>query len=159
MQLEGTAGSAPANDRKTGFEDTIKADPKFKVIASQDGDFTRADGKEAMEAILKSNKDIDVLYAHNDDMALGAIEAIEAAGKKPGVDIKIISVDAVKDGMTALANGKINFIVECNPLLGPQLMDLVKKVAAGEQVEPRIKTKETVFDQAAAKAALPERKY
>jgi galactofuranose transport system substrate-binding protein len=159
VQLEGTAGSAPANDRKTGFEDVIKSDPKFKVIASQDGDFTRADGKEVMEAILKSNKDIDVLYAHNDDMALGAIEAIEAAGKKPGVDIKIISVDAVKDGMTALAAGKINFIVECNPLLGPQLMDLVKKVAAGEQVEPRIKTEETTFDQEAAKAALPERKY
>ena len=159
VQLEGTAGSAPANDRKTGFEDVLASEPKFKVVASQDGDFTRANGKQVMEALLKSNKDIDVLYAHNDDMALGAIEAIQAAGKKPGVDIKIISVDAVKDGMTALAAGRINFIVECNPLLGPQLMELVKKVAAGEQVEPRIKTKETVFDPASAKAVLPERKY
>ena len=70
-------------------------------------------------------------------MALGAIEAIEAAGKVPGKDIKIISIDAVKDGMQALADGKINFIVECNPLLGPQLMDLVKKVIAGETVPSR----------------------
>ena len=81
-----------------------------------------------MEAFLKANPDIDVLYAHNDDMGLGAIEAIEAAGKVPGKDIKIITIDAVKDGMQALADGKINFIVECSPLLGPQLMDLAKKV-------------------------------
>ena len=159
VQLEGTTGSAPANDRKSGFEEKIKADPKFKIIASQTGKFTRADGKEVMEAFLKANPKIDVLYAHNDDMGLGAIEAIEAAGKKPGVDIKIITVDAVKDGMQALADGKINFIVECSPLLGPQLMDLVKKVKAGEAVEPRILTEETTFTQAQAKEALPNRKY
>jgi galactofuranose transport system substrate-binding protein len=159
VQLEGTTGSAPANDRKAGFESKIKSDPKFKVIASQTGEFTRAKGKEVMEAFLKANKDIDVLYAHNDDMGLGAIEAIEAAGKKPGTDIKIITVDAVKDGMQALADGKINFIVECSPLLGPQLMDLVKKVHAGEPVEQRVLTKETTFTQEQAKAALPERKY
>jgi galactofuranose transport system substrate-binding protein len=159
VQLEGTTGSAPANDRKSGFEEKIKADPKFKVIASQTGEFTRAKGKEVMEAFLKANPKIDVLYAHNDDMGLGAIEAIEAAGKKPGTDIKIITVDAVKDGMQALADGKINFIVECSPLLGPQLMELVKKVKAGEQVEPRILTEETTFTQEQAKEALPNRKY
>jgi ABC-type sugar transport system substrate-binding protein len=159
VQLEGTTGSAPANDRKTGFESKIKADPKFKVIASQTGEFTRAKGKEVMEAFLKANPDIDVLYAHNDDMGLGAIEAIEAAGKKPGTDIKIITVDAVKDGMQALADGKINFIVECSPLLGPQLMELVKKVHAGEPVEQRVLTEETTFTQEQAKTALPDRKY
>ena len=158
-QLEGTTGSAPANDRKSGFESVIQADPKFKIIASQTGDFTRAKGKEVMEAFLKAHKDINVLYAHNDDMALGAIDAIEAAGLKPGVDIKIISIDGVHDGIQALADGKINFIVECNPLLGPQLMELVKKVVAGEPVEARIKTKETTFTQAEAKVALPNRKY
>ena len=83
-----------------------------------------------MEAFLKSQPKIDVVYAQNDDMGLGAIEAIQAAGKVPGKDIKIITVDAVKDGMQALADGKINFIVECSPLLGPQLMDLAKKVKA-----------------------------
>ena len=159
VQLEGTTGSAPANDRKSGFEEKIKADPKFKVIASQTGEFTRAKGKEVMEAFLKANPKIDVLYAHNDDMGLGAIEAIEAAGKKPGTDIKIITVDAVHDGMQALADGKINYIVECSPLLGPQLMDLVKKVKAGEAVQQRILTEETTFTQEQAKEALPNRKY
>jgi simple sugar transport system substrate-binding protein/ribose transport system substrate-binding protein len=159
VELQGTTGSAPANDRKAGFAEKIKADPKFKVIASQTGEFTRAKGKEVMEAFLKANKDIDVLYAHNDDMGLGAIEAIEAAGKKPGTDIKIITVDAVKDGMTALSEGKINFIVECSPLLGPQLMDLVKKVKAGETVPERVLTEETTFTQEQAKTALPDRKY
>jgi ABC-type sugar transport system substrate-binding protein len=159
VELQGTTGSAPANDRKKGFGDVIAAEPKFKVVASQTGDFTRAKGKEVMEAFLKANPDIDVLYAHNDDMGLGAIEAIEGAGKKPGTDIKIITVDAVRDGMQALADGKINFIVECSPLLGPQLMELVKKVNAGETVEARIITKETTFTQEQAKTVLPERQY
>ncbi|MEV4313635.1 ABC transporter substrate-binding protein [Actinocrispum sp. NPDC049592] len=159
VELQGTTGSAPANDRKKGFGDVIAADPKFKVVASQTGDFTRAKGKEVMEAFLKSQSKIDVLYAHNDDMALGAIEAIEGAGKVPGKDIKIVSIDAVHDGMQALADGKINYIVECNPLLGPQLMDLVKKVAAGQEVPARIETEETEFDQAKAKTALPQRQY
>src|SRR5687767_11374131 len=159
VELQGTVGSAPANDRKSGFADVIKADPKFKVIASQTGEFTRAKGKEVMEAFLKANAKIDVLYAHNDDMGLGAIEAIEAAGKTPGVDIKIITVDAVKDGMTALSQGKINYIVECNPLLGPQLMELVQKVVAGEEVPARVVTEETTFDAEAAKTVLPSRQY
>ncbi|MGS2648940.1 ABC transporter substrate-binding protein [Streptosporangium sp. G12] len=159
VELQGTTGSAPANDRKAGFAEVIAADPKFKIAASQTGDFTRAKGKEVMEAFLKSTPDIDVLYAHNDDMGLGAIEAIEGAGKVPGKDIKIITIDAVKDGMQALADGKISYIVECSPLLGPQLMDLAKKVVAGEQVPARVVTEETTFTQEQAKEALPTRQY
>jgi ABC-type sugar transport system substrate-binding protein len=159
VELQGTTGSAPANDRKSGFQEVIGADPKFKIVASQTGDFTRAKGKEVMEAFLKSTPDIDVLYAHNDDMGLGAIEAIEGAGKVPGKDIKIITVDAVKDGMTALSEGKINYIVECSPLLGPQLMDLAKKVLKGEQVPARVVTEETTFTQDQAKQALSSRQY
>jgi simple sugar transport system substrate-binding protein len=159
VELQGTTGSAPANDRKAGFAEVIQADPKFKIVASQTGDFTRAKGKEVMEAFLKSTPDIDVLYAHNDDMGLGAIEAIEGAGKVPGKDIKIITVDAVKDGMQALADGKINFIVECSPLLGPQLMDLAKKVVKGEQVPARVVTEETTFTQEQAKQVLSTRQY
>jgi simple sugar transport system substrate-binding protein len=158
-QLEGTTGSAPAIDRAEGFKKVIDADPKFAVVASQTGDFTRAGGKQVTEALLKSNPDIDMIYAHNDDMGLGAIEAIEAAGKVPGQDIKIVTVDAVKDGMTALAAGKINYIVECSPLLGPQLMDVVKKVKAGEAVQKRILTEESAFTQAEAKEKLATRQY
>ncbi|MFN8075191.1 MAG: ABC transporter substrate-binding protein [Kineosporiaceae bacterium] len=159
VELQGTTGAAPAIDRKEGFTKAIAANPGIKIIASQSGDFTRSGGKQVMEAFLQANPKIDVLYAHNDDMALGAIEAIEAAGKKPGVDIKIISVDAVKDGMQALADGKINYIVECNPLLGPQLMDLAKDVLAGKEVPARVVTKETTFTQEQAAAALPSRQY
>jgi len=159
VELQGTTGSAPANDRKKGFGDAIAADPNLKIIASQTGDFTRAGGKQVMEAFLKANPKIDVLFAHNDDMGLGALEAITAAGKVPGKDIKIITIDAVKDGMTALADGKFNFIAECSPLLGPQLMDLVKKVSAGQTVPARILTEETTFNQEQATTALPTRKY
>ncbi|MFI2710771.1 ABC transporter substrate-binding protein [Micromonospora sp. NPDC018662] len=159
VELQGTTGSAPANDRKKGFGEAIAANPNLKIVASQSGDFTRAGGKQVMEQFLKANPKIDVLFAHNDDMGLGALEAITAAGKVPGKDITIITVDAVKDGMQALADGKFNFIAECSPLLGPQLMDLAKKVKAGEEVPPRIETEETTFTQETAKEALPNRKY
>ncbi|UWX98510.1 ABC transporter substrate-binding protein [Arthrobacter zhaoxinii] len=159
VELQGTTGAAPALDRKEGFEAAIAADPDLKIVESQTGDFTRSGGKQVMEAFLKNNPDIDVVYAHNDDMGLGAIEAIEAAGMVPGEDIKIITVDAVKDGMTALADGKINFIVECNPLLGEQLMDLAEKVVNGEDVPARVVVEETAFTPEQAKEALPNRKY
>jgi simple sugar transport system substrate-binding protein/ribose transport system substrate-binding protein len=159
VELQGTTGSAPANDRKEGFESVIAGHDNLKVIASQTGNFTRSEGKTVMEGFLQANPDIDLVYAHNDDMGLGAMEAIEAAGKVPGVDIKIVTVDAVKDGMQALADGKFNFIVECSPLLGPQLADIVKQVVAGETPEKRIITEETTFTQEQAKAALPDRQY
>ncbi|GAA4553140.1 ABC transporter substrate-binding protein [Streptomyces collinus] len=160
-QLEGTTGAAPAIERAKGFKEVMDAEHKddWEIVASQTGDFTRAGGKQVMAAFLQSNPDIDVLFAHNDDMGLGAIQAIEAAGKKPGKDILIVTVDGVKDGFIAMSEGKINAIVECNPLLGPQLMEVVKKVQAGETVERWIKTKESDFMQDQAKDALPTRKY
>jgi ABC-type sugar transport system substrate-binding protein len=159
VELQGTTGAAPANDRAEGFRTVIDEDPKFEIIASQTGDFTRAGGKQVMEAFLKSNPEIDLVYAHNDDMGLGAIEAIEAAGLVPGTDIKIVTVDAVKDGMQALADGKINFIVECSPLLGDQLVEIVTTLADGGEVEKRIVTEETTFTQEQAVEALPDRQY
>src|SRR5881296_973816 len=141
VELQGTVGSAPAIDRKKGFEEVIKADPRFKIIRSQTGDFTRAKGKEVMEAFLKAEgKKINVLYAHNDDMAIGAIQAIEEAGLKPGVDITIISIDGVKGAFEAMMAGKLNVSVECSPLLGPQLMQAAKDVVAGKPVPRRIVT-------------------
>ena len=159
VQLEGTTGSDPALERSSGFAEAIAGDQKLQVIASQTGDFTRSGGKQVMEAFLKANPKIDLVFAQNDDMALGAMEAIEAAGKKPGQDIKIVAIDATHDGMQALADGKFNFIVECNPLLGPELMDLAKKVVAGDPVPPRVVTPDETFDQQQAAAVLPDRKY
>lgn len=159
VELQGTTGAAPAIDRKEGFEEVIAANPEIAISQSQTGDFTRDGGKQVMEAFLQSEKGIDVVFAHNDDMGLGAIEAIEAAGLVPGKDVKIITIDAVKDGMTALSEGKINYIVECSPLLGPQLMDLAKKVLDGEEVPTRVVTEETTFTPEQATAVLAERQY
>jgi len=160
VELQGTVGSAPAIDRKKGFEEIIKADPKFKIIRSQTGDFTRAKGKEVMEAFLKAEgKKINVLYAHNDDMAIGAIQAIEEAGLKPAQDILIISVDAVKGVFEAMMAGKMNVSVECSPLLGPQLMQAVKDLKAGKTLPKRIVTQEGVFPMEVAAKEFPNRKY
>ena len=160
VELQGTVGSAPAIDRKKGFEEIIKADPKFKIVRSQTGDFTRAKGKEVMEAILKAeDRRIDVLFAHNDDMAIGAIQAIEEAGLKPGKDILIVSIDAVKGAFEAMMAGKLNASIECNPLLGPQLMAAVKDVVAGKPIPRRVVTEEAVFTAANAREAYPARKY
>lgn len=158
-QLEGTTGSAPALERTEGFATVLAEHDDWKIVATQSGDFTRAGGKQVMEAFLQSHPEINVLYAQNDDMGLGAIQAIEAAGKVPGEDIKIVTVDAVKDGFVALSEGKINGLVECNPLLGPVLMENVKTIAAGGTVERRIVTEEKDFLEADAAAELPNRKY
>jgi len=160
VELQGTVGSAPAIDRKKGFEEIIKKDPKFKIIRSQTGDFTRAKGKEVMEAFLKADgKNINVLFAHNDDMAIGAIQAIEEAGMKPAKDIIIISIDAVKGAFEAMMAGKLNVSVECSPLLGPQLMSAVKDIVAGKPVPKRIITEEGIFPMEVAAAEFPKRKY
>jgi simple sugar transport system substrate-binding protein len=160
VELQGTVGSAPANDRKKGFAEIISADPRYKIIRSQTGDFTRAKGKEVMEAFLKAEgKRIQVLFAHNDDMAIGAIQAIEEAGLKPGKDITIISIDGVKGAFEAMIAGKLNVTVECSPLLGPQLMAAVKDVAAGKPIPKRIVTEESVFPMEVAAQELPKRKY
>jgi simple sugar transport system substrate-binding protein len=160
VELQGTVGSAPAIDRKKGFEEVLKSNPKFKIIRSQTGDFTRAKGKEVMEAFLKAEgKKINVLFAHNDDMAIGAIQAIEEAGMKPGKDIIIVSIDGVKGAFEAMIAGKLNCSVECSPLLGPQLMSAVKDLMAGKPVPKRIITQEGVFPQEDAAKAFPSRKY
>jgi ABC-type sugar transport system substrate-binding protein len=160
-ELVGTVGSAPAIDRKKGFEEVLAKYPDMKIIKSQSGDFTRAKGKEVMEAFLKAPdaKEITALFGHNDDMALGAIQAIEEAGLKPGKDIIIVSIDSVRDAFKAMIEGKLNCSVECSPLLGPQLFDIIEKVAAGQEVPKRIVTQEGVFDQSVAAAELPKRQY
>jgi galactofuranose transport system substrate-binding protein len=160
VELQGTVGSAPAIDRKKGFEEILKDKPKYKIIRSQTGDFTRAKGKEVMEAFLKAEgKKINVLFAHNDDMAIGAIQAIEEAGMKPGKDILIVSIDGVKGAFQAMMAGKLNVSVECSPLLGPQLMAAVKDLMAGKTLPKRIVTTEGVFPMETAAKEFPNRKY
>jgi simple sugar transport system substrate-binding protein len=159
VQLEGTTGSAPAIDRATGFANGMKDHPNWKITRSQTGDFTVDGGKAVMEAFLKSDKTIQVVYAHNDGMALGAEQAIKEAGLKPGKDIIVIGVDGVKGAFQAMVAGEQNASIECNPLLGPQALQAVKDYMAGKKLPARIWTIEGVFDQTNAAAALPTRQY
>jgi galactofuranose transport system substrate-binding protein len=160
VELVGTPGSAPANDRFKGFREILKDYPGMKIIASESGDFTVAQGKEVMEAFLKTHgRNITALYAHNDDMALGAIKAIEEYGLRPGVDIKIVSVDAARGAFEAMIAGKLNATVECNPLLGPRFFETALKVVNGEAVSKWVPSNEGVFFPDNAKEIMPTRKY
>ena len=157
--LEGTTGSAPAIDRATGFGSAIKG-TQIKTLDSQTGNFTRADGKTVMEGFLqKYGKSINLLFAQNDDMGLGALDAIKSAGLTPGKDIQIVAIDGTKDGLTALSQGDFNYVVECNPLLGEQVATVVKDVIAGKKVDKAYTAKDGAFDKDQATAALPTRKY
>jgi ABC-type sugar transport system substrate-binding protein len=160
VELQGTPGAAPAIDRKRGFEEAIKHHSGLKIIKSQSGDFTRAKGKEVMEAFLKAEgKNINAVYAHNDDMALGAIQAIEEAGLKPGSDIIIVSIDGVKGAFEAMVAGKLNCSVECNPLLGPAAFDAVEALLSGKSLPKKTVVKDEIFDQSNAKDLIASRKY
>lgn len=160
VELEGTVGASAATDRKTGFDGQVAEKyPDIEILASQTGDFTRAQGKEVMESFLKSYSDISGVYAHNDDMALGAIEAIKEAGLKPGEDIKIVSVDGVKGIFEAMVAGEANCTVECNPLLGPLFFETAAKLKNGETVDKWVKSVDGVFTSDVAADVIDDRKY
>jgi len=160
VELQGTTGSAPATDRRVGFAEVLAKHPEMKIIKSQSGDFTRAKGKEAMEAFLKAEgKNINAVYAHNDDMALGAIQAIEEAGLKPGTDVLIVSIDGVKGAFQAMIDGKLNCTVECNPLLGPAAFDAVEAAVANKDLPKKTIVKDQLFEQSQAKELIDQRKY
>jgi simple sugar transport system substrate-binding protein len=160
VELQGTAGAAPANDRKKGFAEALQKYPALRIVKSQSGDFTRAKGKEVMEAFLKAEgKNINAVYAHNDDMALGAIQAIEEAGLKPGKDVIVVSIDGIKPAFEAMVAGKLNCTVECNPLLGPSAFDAVEAAVSGKLVQKKIVVKDAVYDQSTAKDVIADRKY
>lgn len=147
VELRGTEGASPARGRYEGFREILKEDGKFRIVHSLKGDFMRSKGREAMERILSTQPGIDVLFAHNDDMAMGAVEAMEEHGIKPGKDVVIVSIDAQKSALEALKQGKMNCIVECSPYIGDQLMELVVKLAAGESVSPYVHSEEAVYTE------------
>jgi galactofuranose transport system substrate-binding protein len=138
IELEGTTGSSPANDRKKGFDDVIAQHPEFTILASQTGDFSRDKGRQVMETLLQANPDVNVVYAHNDEMAIGAIAALEAAGKVPGKDVLVLSIDGGKEAVQLVVDGKINYVVECNPRFGPKAFDTLEAYANGETIEPKL---------------------
>jgi len=154
IELEGTTGSSPANDRKKGFDEAIKAAGGFEIVASQTGDFARDKGRQVAEALLQAHPDADVIYAHNDEMAIGAIAALEAAGKVPGKDVLVLSIDGGKEAVQAVVDGKIAAVVECNPRFGPKAFETMMRYAKGEKIDPTIINDDKFYDASNAAAEL-----
>ena len=152
IELEGTTGASPAIDRKKGFDSAIKSCPGMKILVSQDADFTRAKGQSVAETLLQSHPEATAIYAHNDEMAIGAIAAIRAMGKVPGKDIKVVSIDGEKDGLKAVAKGELYTTVECNPRFGPKAFATMMDYAAGKPVKVKIVNTDQLFNSKNAKA-------
>ena len=147
IELLGTAGSSVARDRHDGFASAIKASPEMKILASQNGNFTRAEGQKVMENLIQAHgKEITAVYAHNDEMALGAIQALKAAGFQPGKEVLVVSVDGQKSALEAIMRGEMNVTVECNPRFGPIAFDTLEKYLKGEQLPPKIIVPDRFFD-------------
>jgi ribose transport system substrate-binding protein len=139
IELEGTTGSSPANDRKKGFDDVIAKNADYKIVASQSGDFARDKGRQVAETLLQAHPDANVIYAHNDEMAIGAIAALEAAGRTAGRgDCLVFSIDGGKEAVQLVVDGKIEAVVECNPRFGPKAFDTAVAYAGGEAIAPVI---------------------
>ncbi|MBB5041413.1 ABC transporter substrate-binding protein [Shinella fusca] len=154
IELEGTTGSSPANDRKKGFDEAIQAAGGFEIVASQTGDFARDKGRQVAEALLQAHPDADIIYAHNDEMAMGAIAALEAAGKVPGKDVLVLSIDGGKEAVQAVVDGKIAAVVECNPRFGPKAFETMQRYAKGEKIDPMIINDDKFYDASNAAAEL-----
>jgi ribose transport system substrate-binding protein len=154
IELEGSVGASPANDRKKGFDDVIKKYPGMTLLASQSGDFVRDTGRQVAQTLLQAHPDTTAIYAHNDEMALGAIAALEAAGKVPGKDVIIVSVDGEKDAVAAIIAGKLAATCECSPKFGPVAFKTAMAYAKGEKIPGKIINQDRFFDDTNAKAML-----
>ncbi len=159
VMLQGNIGASAEIGRTKGVEETLGKNPNYKLLEKQTGEFTQSKGQEVMEYFLNTYPDIDVVVAQNDNMAFGAIDAIKAAGKKPGTDIIIVSFDAVKAALKLIIAGDMNVSVECNPLHGPRVAEIIQKLERGEPVDKTAYVVEGIYDQNNAAKALPERLY
>lgn len=154
IELLGSTGSSPAIDREKGFHDYIAKYPGIQVVAAQTGNFTRDEGRKVMEALIQAHPEATAVYAHNDEMALGAITALEAAGRKPGKDITLVSIDGQKSALEAIIAGKLGATVECNPRFGVKAFQTLKDYAAGKKIAGRLINDDRFFDASNAKAML-----
>lgn len=159
--LEGPAGVSVVNERNEGFDSVIESESQFVKIGAQTANWSAEEGKSVMETVLKANdNDIQFVFAQNDEMGLGAAQAVEEAGLVPGEDVKIATIDGTVGAMEALAGGQLSFVAEYNPLFGETALDVVDKVLAGESVESYIIVPSLTFDSAeAAQEALPDRQF
>jgi ABC-type sugar transport system substrate-binding protein len=152
VELAGTPGASVAADRAQGFRDAIAKHPGMKIIASQTGNFSRATAQGVMQNLAQSlGKKITAVYAHNDEMALGAVQALAAAGRKPGADVTVVSVDGQRAALEAIERGELGATVESNPRFGPLAFDTIEKLRRGERLPPKILIDDRFFDKSNAK--------
>ncbi|MBD0309527.1 MAG: ABC transporter substrate-binding protein [Microcoleus sp. T1-bin1] len=157
VELTGTAGSSVAIDRAKGFRDAIASYPNMKIIATQTADFSRAAAVRVMENIIQAKgSDITAVYAHNDEMALGAIQALKSASMKPGKDVIVVSIDGQKAALEAIIRGELGVSVESNPRFGPLVFATMEKYFAGKKIAPRIILEDRLFDVTNAKDFVDE---
>lgn len=154
IELEGSVGASPAIDRKKGFDDEIKTQPGMQILVSQSADFNRDKGRQVMETLLQSNPGVTAVYAHNDEMALGAVSALQAGNRQPGKDVKVVSIDGSRDAVQAVADGKINYVVQSSPFFGPVAFQSLSDYAAGKSVPAWVVVKDSAYDAANAKQSI-----
>ncbi len=154
IELEGTTGASAATDRKKGFDDAVAKQSGMQIVASQNGDFTRDKGRQVAETLLQAHPDANAIFAHNDEMALGAIAALKAAGKVPGKDVIIVSCDGEKEAVEAIAAGEMGATCECNPRFGPKAFATMQAYANGETIPPKIINQDQFYDASNAKELM-----
>ena len=154
--LEGTPGASVTIDRTQGFEKQLKQYPDMEIVASQTGEFLRTKGQTVMEQLIQSNPDIDAVYAENDEMALGAIQALKDAGKDPGTDVKVVSIDGTRQAVQAITTGDINAVIETNPRFGPLAFDTIDKYYKGKPIPQKIIVQDGVYTEKNAQEKLDE---
>jgi simple sugar transport system substrate-binding protein len=160
LEVQGTQYASPTIERKAGFEMILAENSGYEIVYSGRGEYTKESGRSVVAEYLKANSwDVDVVFCHNDDMALGAAEALEEAGILPGRDVRIVSVDGTKDALNAIKAGRLNCVVECSPLLGPQLMKAITDLMDGKELPLRIITDEKVFTAENINSEMSGRSY
>ena len=157
VELAGTPGASVANDRAAGFREEMAKFPGMKIVASQTGNFSRATGQGVMQNIAQSlGKSITAVFAHNDEMALGGIQALIAAGLKPGTDVTVVSVDGERAALEAIDRGELGATVECNPRFGPLAFATIDKFRKGQAIPPKIIVTDRFFDRSNAKLSIAD---
>lgn len=157
VEISGSPGASVTQDRARGFKEEIQKYPGMQIIASQTGDFNRAKAQGTMENIIQAQgANITAVYTHSDEMAMGAIQALKAAGRKPGQDVIVVSVDGQKSALEAIANGELGATVESNPRFGPLAFDTLEKFKRGEKLETKIILQDKFFDKSNASQFVGE---
>jgi ribose transport system substrate-binding protein len=145
--LLGSSGNNVTTDRTQGFKDELARTPGLTVVAEQTGDFDRSKGQAVMEQLIQSHPDVTAVYAENDEMGVGAVNALKTAGKTPGKDVKVVSIDGTRNAVQLIAGGNYNAVIESNPRFGPLAFQTLQKFENGEPIPASIVITDDQYDE------------